>query len=46
MNCAFAKVPNLKVKRAYKVANTFFLYALDQALILKNILAGVFSCSG
>ena len=51
MNSAFAKVSNLKVKRAYKIAitlasSTFFLYALGQAPIFKNILAGAFSCSG
>jgi len=51
MNSAFAKVTNLKVKRAFKIAitltsSTFFLYALGQAPIFKNILAGAFSCSG
>jgi len=51
MNSAFAKVSNLKVNRASKIAITlasspFFLYALGQAPIFKNILAGAFSCSG
>ena len=51
MNSAFTKVSNLKVNRASKIAitlasSTFFLYALGQTPILKNILAGAFSCSG
>ena len=51
MNSAFTKVSNLKVNRASKIAitlasSTFFLYALGQAPIFKNILAGAFSCSG
>ena len=51
MNSAFAKLSNLKVNRASKIAitlasSTFFLYALGQAPIFKNILAGAFSCSG
>ena len=51
MNSAFAKVSNLKVNRASEIAitlasSTFFLYALGQAPIFKNILAGAFSCSG
>jgi len=51
MNSTFAKVSNLKVNRPLKIAttlasSTFFLYALGQAPILKNILAGDFSCSG
>ena len=51
MNSAFTKVSNLKVKRASKIAitlasSTFFLYALGQAPIFKNILAGALSCSG
>jgi len=51
MNSAFAKVSNLKVNRSAKIAitlasSTFFLYALGQAPIFKNILAGAFSCSG
>ncbi|WP_198025647.1 MULTISPECIES: hypothetical protein [unclassified Prochlorococcus] len=51
MNSAFAKVSNLKVNRTSKIAitlasSTFFLYALGQAPIFKNILAGAFSCSG
>ena len=51
MNSAFTKVSNLKVNRASKIAitlasSTFFLYALGQAPIFKNILASAFSCSG
>ena len=51
MNSAFTKVSNLKVSKASKIAltlasSTFFLYALAQAPIFKNILAGAFSCSG
>ena len=51
MNSAFTKVSNLKVNRASKIAitlasSTFFLYSLGQAPIFKNILAGLFSCSG
>jgi len=51
MNSAFTKVSNLKVNRVSKIgitlsSSTFFLYALGQAPILKNILAGTFSCSG
>jgi len=51
MNSAFTKVSKLKVNRASKIAitlasATFFLYALGQAPIFKNILAGAFSCSG
>jgi len=51
MNSALAKVSNLKVNKASKIAitlasSTFFLYALGQAPILKNILSGAFSCSG
>jgi len=51
MNSAFTKVSNFKFSRASKIAitlasSTFFLYALGQAPILKNILAGAFSCSG
>tara|TARA_Y100001978_G_C23592753_1_gene384728 strand:- start:660 stop:815 length:156 start_codon:yes stop_codon:yes gene_type:complete len=51
MNSTFTKVSNLKVKRASKIAvtiasSTFFLFALGQAPIFKNILAGAFSCSG
>jgi len=43
MNSAFAKVSNLKVNRASKIAitlasSTFFLYALGQAPILKIFL--------
>jgi len=51
MNSAFAKASNLKVNGASKIAitlasSTLFLYALGQAPIFKNILAGAFSCSG
>ena len=51
MNSALTKVSNLKVNKTSKIVLTFassvfFLYALGQAPILKNILAGVFSCSG
>ena len=51
MNSAFSKVSNLKLNRLSKIAitltsSTFFLYSLGQAPIFKNILAGVFSCSG
>ncbi len=51
MNSALTKVSNLKVNKTSKIVLTFassvfFLYALGQAPILKNILAGAFSCSG
>ena len=51
MNSALTKVSNLKINRSSKIALTitfssFFLYALRQAPILKNIVAGAFSCSG
>ena len=51
MNSALTKVSNLKVNKASKIALTFassvlFLYALGQATIFKNIVAGAFSCSG
>ena len=51
MNSALTKVSNLKVNKASKIVLTFassvfFLYALGQAPIFKNILAGAFSCSG
>ena len=51
MNSAFSKVSNLKINKVSKVAltlasSTFFLYAMGQAPIFKNILAGAFSCSG
>ena len=51
MNSALAKVSNLKVNKASKIAitissSTFFLYALGQSPIFKNILAGAFSCTG
>ena len=51
MNSTFTKVSNLKVSRASKIAitltsSTFFLYALGQSPIFKNILAGAFTCSG
>ena len=47
----FKKVSNLKINRSSKIALTiasssFFLYALGQAPIFKNILASAFSCSG
>jgi|TARA_B100000989_G_scaffold224260_1_gene171704 hypothetical protein len=51
MNSALTKVSNLKINKASKIVLTFassvfFLYALGQAPIFKNILAGAFSCSG
>ena len=51
MNSALTKVSNLKINRSSKIALTiasssFFLYALGQAPIFKNILASAFSCSG
>jgi len=51
MNSALSKVSNLKLNRLSKkvitlTSSTFFLYALSQAPIFKNILAGAFSCSG
>ena len=51
MNSAFSKVANLKPNRLSKIAitltsSTFFLYALSQSPIFKNILKGAFSCSG
>ena len=51
MNSAFSKVSNLKLNRLSKIAitltsSTFFLYALGKSPIFKNILTGVFSCSG
>ena len=48
MNSAFAKVSNLKVNRASKILlshHQLSTYALGQAPIFKNILAGAFSCS-
>ena len=50
MNSAFSKVSNLKFNRLSKIAitltsSTFFLYALGQAPILKNIIAGGLYCS-
>jgi len=50
MNSALSKVSNLKLNRLSKIAitltsSTFFLYALGQAPIFKNIIAGAFSCS-
>jgi len=50
MNSAFSKVSNLKFNRVSKIAitltsTTFFLYALGQSPIFKNILSGAFSCS-
>ena len=51
MNSALTKVSNININRSTKLALTiaassFFLYALGQAPIFKNIVAGVFSCSG
>ncbi len=51
MNSAFAKVSNLKFNRTSKIAitlasSTFFLFALGQTPIVKNIFAVAFSCSG
>ena len=51
MNSAFAKVSNLKFNKASKISitiasSTFFLYALGQAPIFKNIIASAFSGSG
>jgi len=51
MNSAFSKLPDLKLNKLSKIAitlasSTFFLYALGQAPIFKNIIAGAFSCSG
>ena len=51
MNSALSKISNYKINRPSKIAFTiasssFFLYALGQAPIFKNILAGAFSCSG
>ena len=51
MNSALTKVSNSKLNRSLKIALTiasssFFLYALGQAPILKNVVAGAFSCSG
>ena len=51
MNSGLSKGLNLKIINFSKIAFTiisssFFLYALGQAPIFKNILAGAFSCSG
>ncbi len=51
MNSAFKKVSNLQFNKASEivitlVSLTFFLYALGQAPIFKNILTGAFSCPG
>tara|TARA_B100000886_G_scaffold339347_1_gene304540 strand:+ start:598 stop:753 length:156 start_codon:yes stop_codon:yes gene_type:complete len=51
MNSAFSKISNLRLNKVSKIAITatsltFFLYALGQATIFKNILSGAFSCSG
>tara|TARA_B100000945_G_scaffold129509_1_gene103306 strand:+ start:203 stop:358 length:156 start_codon:yes stop_codon:yes gene_type:complete len=51
MNSTFTKFSSLKVNRVSRIAitlasSTFFLFALGQAPIFKNILAGAFSCSG
>tara|TARA_Y100001978_G_C23515429_1_gene347669 strand:+ start:466 stop:621 length:156 start_codon:yes stop_codon:yes gene_type:complete len=51
MNSTFTKLSNFKINKSSKIALTiasssFFLYALGQAPIFKNILAGAFTCSG
>ena len=51
MNSALTKLSNLKVNKDSKIvitlaSSTFFLYALGQAPIFKNILTSAFSCSG
>ena len=51
MNSALTKASNLKINRSSKItvtiaSSSFFLYALGQVPILKNIVAGAFSCSG
>ena len=51
MNSALRKVSNFKINSSSKIAliiasSSFFLYALGQAPIFKNIVAGVFTCSG
>ena len=51
MNSALTKVSNLKINRSSQIALTiafsiFFLFSLGQAPIIKNIVAGAFSCSG
>ena len=51
MNSALTKVSTLKINISSQIAlkiafSSFFLYALGQSPILKNILAGAFSCSG
>ena len=51
MNSGFTKISNLKFNRIPKIAitltaSTFFLFALGQAPIFKNIFAGAFSYSG
>ena len=51
MNSAFSKVSNLKLNKISRIAitltsSTFFLFALSQTLIFKNILKAAFSCSG
>ena len=50
MNSALSSITNLKVNRISKIAitlasSTFFLYAIGQAPIFKNVLSGAFSCS-
>ena len=50
MNSALTKVSNLKINRPSKIvltiaSSSFFLYALGQAPIFKNIVAGAFTCS-
>ena len=49
MNLGLTKVSNLKIDKSFKIVLTidylsFFLYTLEQAAILKNILAGAISC--
>jgi len=51
MNSALSKVSNLKINRSSKItltiaSSSFFLYALGQAPIFKNIMAGAFTCTG
>tara|TARA_Y100000739_G_scaffold32873_1_gene25099 strand:+ start:946 stop:1119 length:174 start_codon:yes stop_codon:yes gene_type:complete len=51
MNSTFTNVSSLKVNKVSKIiftlaSLTFFLCALGQAPIFKNILTGDFSCSG
>ena len=51
MYSSITKVTNLQVNKASKIVltlatSTFFLCALGQAPIFKNILTDAFSCSG